>query len=284
MTKKILIAGATGFIGSRLVHELLANKFEVVILKRSIEDTTRIKKDLKKLKFFDTDKTDFTTIFNEQKIDFVINLVTNFGRGEANQPSQIAETNIIYGLKLIEASVEGGAECFFNVDSALNPDVNLYSYTKRVFRDIIKKHFKRRIKIFNCRLEHVYGENDDLFKFIPMAVSKLKKNEDLDMTDGKQKLDLIYVGDCVSAFIFLINNADKYKSSFSKFEIGTGKTISLGRFIKKIKEKLNSKSKINFGSVKYRSDEQMYSRADIKTVAGWRPKYDFERGILQLIK
>ena len=282
--KKILIAGATGFIGSHLTHEFLKNGFKVIILKRSFDDTARIKDDLTAVKVYDTDKIELASVFNEQKIDIVINLVTNFGRGAANKPSDIVETNIQYSLKLIEAAVNGKAQCFFNVDSALNPEINLYAYTKRAFREIIRKYFAEQIKIMNLRLEQVYGENDDLFKFIPMAVAKLKKNEALDMTVGEQKLDLIYINDCVSALVFLVKNVDKYSDRFNFFEIGTGKTILLKDFIQKIKEKLDSKSRINFGAIEYRAEEQMFSKANLSAMKGWQAKYSFEEGIEQLTK
>lgn len=284
MGKTILIAGATGFIGSHLIQPFLKNDFKVIVLKRSFDDTERIKNFLSLVKIFDIDKTDLVTVFNEQKIDIVINLVTNFGRGTANKPSDIVEANILYGLNLIEASVAGKAQCFFNVDSALNPDINLYAYTKRIFREIIQKHFSNQIMIMNLRLEQVYGENDDLFKFIPMAVAKLKKNETLDMTAGEQKLDLIHLQDCVSAFVFLVKNIDNYYGNFNYFEIGTGKTILLKEFIKKIKRKLKSTSKINFGAIEYRADEQMFSVADLSTMRGWKSEYSFDKGIDQLIR
>ncbi len=42
MTKKIAIAGATGFIGSKIVANLIQNEFEVVIIGRNIERAKKI--------------------------------------------------------------------------------------------------------------------------------------------------------------------------------------------------------------------------------------------------
>lgn len=283
MKKTILIAGAAGFIGSYLIEGLLDNNFKVIILKRSFDDISRIKKFENSYKHYDSDKVDLKIIFEQNKVDFVINLVTNFGRSNASRPSDLVEANILYGLKLIEASVAGGVKCFFSVDSSLDPEVSFYAYSKRVFREIIEKYFSNKIKIMNLRLEHVFGENDDLFKFIPMAVSKLKKNEPLDMSLGEQKIDLIYVRDCIDAFIFLIRNADKYKSQFNFFEIGTGKAISLKKFILMIKDEIGSKSEINFGVMPYREHEQMYSVADTATMKGWKAKHSIEDAIKHLV-
>lgn len=282
--KTVLVAGATGFIGSYLIERLVHDDYDVIVLKRSFDDVSRIERFGDKYKHYNSDKVDFKIIFTENKIDCVINLVTNFGRSSGSQPSDLVETNILYGLRLVEAAIAGGTDCFFNVDSALDPDVSLYAYSKRVFRDILEKYFVEKIKIMNLRLEHVYGENDDLYKFIPMAISKLKKNETLDMSLGEQQIDLIYVRDCVDAFLFLLEKADKIKQRINFFEIGTGQPVVLKDFILMIKDELKSKSIINFGAVPYRDHEQMYSKADLSTMMGWKPKYTTRETIKYLVK
>lgn len=101
--KKILIAGATGFIGSHLVKKLIQNNFGLIILKRSYDKTDRIKKYLNRVEIYDIDKEGIEKAFKENKIDMVINLVTNYGRDKQVLVSDIVESNILFGLKLIEA-------------------------------------------------------------------------------------------------------------------------------------------------------------------------------------
>lgn len=284
MKRTILIAGATGFIGSHLVERLLDDNHSLIILKRSFDQIDRIKKFSEKLKFYDTDKIGLDEIFKENKIDLVINLVTNFGRGQDSMPSSIVDTNLTYGLRLVEAAIKGKAGYFLSVDSSLDPKVNLYAYTKKIFKSILKDFMKGQIKILNLQLEYVYGENDDLSKFIPMAISKLEQGLDLEMSGGEQNLDFVYVRDCVDGFAYLINNLSENQPDFSEYEIGSGETIMLKDFIEKIKNKLNSNSKITLGAVPYRQNEQMYSRADIKTLGGWRPKFTMDQALNNVLK
>lgn len=281
--KKILIAGATGFIGSHLVKKLIQNNFELIILKRSYDKTDRIEKYLNSFKIYDIDKEGIERAFKENKVDMVINLVTNYGRDEQVLVSEIAETNILFGLKLIETAIKGHAKIYFNIDSSLKPEVNLYAYTKKVLKEIIKKYLADKIKIINLQLEYVYGENDDLSKFIPFAIEKLRNNEELKMSKGEQELDFIYVRDCVGAIAHIIKNADKYEKGYEEFEIGTGKTTSLKNFVEAIKKELHSKSKIDFGGIPYRENEQMYSKADIKKLQPWQPKYSMDEAIKKII-
>ena len=95
----ILLTGATGFLGSHILHRLLQTNHKVVILKRSFSNTWRINSVLSKVKFYDLDKTSIETAFKEQKIDIVIHTATNYGR--SNQPvSDIVDTNLMFSLKL----------------------------------------------------------------------------------------------------------------------------------------------------------------------------------------
>lgn len=279
-----MLAGATGFIGSHLVAAMLEKDFNIVVLKRSTDSFGKIDQYKERIKFYNADTQGFNQPFVDNKVDFVINLVTNFGRSKDNNPSDIADANIVYGLKLAESSIAAGVKYFFNVDSALDPKVNLYAYTKRVFREILEKYLSDKIVIMNLKLEHVYGENDALFKFIPMVVDKMKKNETVEMSRGEQQLDFVYIKDCVDAFIYLIENADKYQKQFNFFEIGSGETVPLKFFVEEIKRKTKSKSEIIFGAVAYRPDEQMYSKADLSKIRGWKPKYSLDFGIDQIIK
>lgn len=284
MIKTVLVSGATGFIGSHLLERLLLEKtFKIIILKRSFSNRKRINRFLKKVKVYDIDKCEIALPFQENRIDLVINLATNYGREEGVEPSQIIDTNVVFGLRLIEQASRAKVKYYFNIDSSLASNINLYAYSKKVFRHLIKVYFADKINVFNLRLEYVYGENDDLAKFIPFAISKLKNNQELNMSKGEQILDFIYVKDCVDAIVYLIKNCGDYHNNFEEFQIGTGGTIQLREFIEMIKKELGSKSIINYGSIPYRKNEQMYSKANISKLGKWQPKYKVKDSIKFLL-
>src|SRR3990167_6708390 len=132
MIKTILMFGASGFIGSHLLEELLRKNYNVVIVvKGSLADTWRIEKFFKQVKVYVMDQCGLDTLFLESKIDMVINLITNSGRNPAyNNLSQIMETNVILALKIIEEAKKAQVPCYCNVDSSLKSEVNIYAYSK----------------------------------------------------------------------------------------------------------------------------------------------------------
>ncbi len=143
----------------------------------------------------------------------------------------------------------------------------------------MKEYYKGSGKIFNLKLERIYGEGDDQTKFLTSLVTKLKKNEDINMTLGEQKIDFIHVNDCVDAILYIVLNEKKFTNSFEEFEIGFGKTVILRELVEFLKKQLNSHSIINYGAVPYRENEKMDARVSLAKLSGWSPKtsiYDID--------
>lgn len=79
----ILLTGATGFLGSHLLVALLAKGYEVVAVKRSFSDVSKIKDVLghAKLHFFDIELENPQSLFEEYSLDITIHTATEYGRG-----------------------------------------------------------------------------------------------------------------------------------------------------------------------------------------------------------
>ena len=70
---KVLLSGATGFLGSHLLHALLKVEHNVIIVKRSFSDTWRIKRHINDISCYDLDKVSLKDPFQlHGKIDAVI--------------------------------------------------------------------------------------------------------------------------------------------------------------------------------------------------------------------
>src|SRR5262245_50165067 len=101
MAEKLLLTGATGFLGSQLVRHLCNDSHEIVILKRSTSDTQRIEPFLSSLRLYDLDKTPLEKIFKENSFQTIIHCATDYGRKQV-QPLQIVEANLLLPLKLLQ--------------------------------------------------------------------------------------------------------------------------------------------------------------------------------------
>ncbi len=162
----ILLTGATGFLGSHLLDQLLRRGDEVVALTRSTSSHARIRPCLANpaLRLFEVDRNDPRDIFDRGQVDTIIHVATEYGRGDAPLYS-ILDANLILPLRLAELGIAGGVRCFINTDSFFNKYGNSYSnllnysLSKKSLLNWLEK-LAGDLKIINVVLEHMYGPGD----------------------------------------------------------------------------------------------------------------------------
>jgi len=285
--KKILITGATGFLGSHLLPALIGKGYDIIILKRSFSNTWRIQNVLSQIKSYDIDKTDMKKIFDENEIGGIIHLATDYGKKNDNNIIQMSKANIELPAQLLDSCTKYGIKFFINTHTFANNKYSLYSATKSAFTEIARYFAANyQVKFINMRLEYMYGEKDDYTKFVPFVIKSILEDKEIRATEGEQKRDFIYVKDIVDVYLKVLDNLKNLDKKFLEFEIGTGNSISLRDFVSEIEEKVNKKANIKWGEIPYRKNEIFDSKADIKkakNIIGWYPKYDISNGLKKTV-
>ena len=284
----ILLTGATGFLGSHLLEELIKRKYEVVILKRTTSNIFRIKSLLNKVISYDIDIQPLEVAFEQHKIDCVIHTACNYGKNE-NAFHDVFETNLNFGIKLLIASIRFNVATFINTDTLLKKNINIYSLSKKQFAEWLKIK-STEIQAINLKIEYIYGPNDDEDKFISWVLTELRnKSLEIGFTKGEQLRDFIYITDVVEAFIIILNNANKLES-YNEYDIATGDCVSVKYFLEKLKNSYENYfgsvvTKFQFGKLAYRKGEQMKIKTRNQKLVklGWFPKVNIEQGISKLI-
>jgi CDP-paratose synthetase len=289
LKNKILLTGATGFLGSHLLFTLINRGYEVVVLKRSSSDTWRIQHLANKYVSFDVDNQPLENVFQEQHFNFVIHTACHYGR-DGSSLSEIVDSNLIFGLNLLEAAVRNKVDTFINTGTLLPRELNSYSLSKNQFVDWLKQQ-SAKIQVINLRLEHMYGPKDAPTKFIAWLVMKLKQNKaEIKLTSGLQKRDFIYIDDVVSAFLCILENVNNV-NGYSEYEVGTGEAIEVKTFVENLKqvyEKMNGETTahLNFGAVPYREGEVMLFQVNNQPLRnlGWKPRVSLQQGLEYSLK
>ncbi|MBD3727260.1 MAG: NAD-dependent epimerase/dehydratase family protein, partial [Moraxella osloensis] len=219
----------------------------------------------------------------------VIHTACHYGRN-GSALSEVVESNLIFGLKVLEAAINYQVTTFINTDSFLPRDLNAYSLSKKQLIDWLKQQ-SSKIQVINLQLEHMYGPKDDSTKFIAWLVTQLKQNvSEINLTSGIQKRDFIYIDDVVSAFLCVLQSSTGLPS-FSEFEVGTGESIEVKTFVQNLKQVFEQRNgptstKLNFGAVPYRQGEIMEFKVDNQALRqlGWEPKVNLSQGLEQSLK
>lgn len=298
--KTILLTGGTGFLGSHLLRELVrANEYKIIILKRKTSSFKKIENvcensvfQNKNVSFIDfSDDFDIKQFFRENKISIMIHAATNYGRNE--NPSSVLKSNLIFPITLIEEAVKNGLELFINTDSYFNKPnqsyKNLldYSLSKKSF-NLWLEYYSSKVKIVNLRLEHIFGDFDNDNKFCESIIQQIavKKKNSINLTNGEQKRDFVFVDDVCNAYIQILKNYKKFFFNYLLFDVGTGVATSIRDFVSYVKEISKSDTELLFGTLPYREDEIMISYADVLPLYNWgfKSKFSWKEGVEKIIK
>jgi CDP-paratose synthetase len=289
-TMKILIAGASGFLGSTLALHFRRVGHEVGLLIREKSVLNRLQgqeSEFKVGRFSSAeDLASFVQAFSPQ---IVINTVCTYGR-QGESALQIMDANLRFGLILLQA-VEDLAypAAFFQAGTALQPDVSLYALSKHQFaawgRELCSRA-DRNTHFVHLKIQQMYGPLDDEAKF-PTQVMRacLENMRELRLTAGEQLRDFIYINDVVAAFDTLANNWEKLEKT-AELEVGSGHAVSIRNFVEIIHQLTHSTTALLFGALPYRPNEAMHCEADNTEMQklGWAPKYDLESGLRACIE
>jgi nucleoside-diphosphate-sugar epimerase len=131
------------------------------------------------------------------------------------------------------------------------------------------------------RIFFLYGPHEHPDRLISSVICSLLKGEPARCSHGNQIRDFLYVEDVADAFTALLGS-----NVTGPVNVASGCPISLRNIIYKIAEKIDRKDLIQLGAVPALANEPPLLVADVsrlKNEVGWLPKYNLDRGLEQTI-
>tara|TARA_B110000977_G_C11089774_1_gene496270 strand:- start:8009 stop:8884 length:876 start_codon:yes stop_codon:yes gene_type:complete len=273
----ILISGASGYLGSRLV-ESLSSAHNVVALIRSSSSTVRLQNLPVSIICHDKEGA-LDEVFRTYKPEIIINTVTLYGRND--EPiSALIDANIGFPIELLALAKKYRCKVFINTGTSLPDDISSYALTKNTFVKLAKLNTGHTLKFINVALEHFYGPSDNSSKFTSYVINQCLNGEDVQLTNGNQRRDFIYIDDVLSAYKIILSNLDKLER-FETIPLGSGTCPTVREFVETVHSCIDTKSKLEFGKVEMRENELMHSCADISRLSelGWVCVFSLVRGV-----
>jgi CDP-paratose synthetase len=279
MMGKVLLTGATGYLGFRILKRLIGKGFEVVVIKRENSMIDALRKFSPSILFYNNDDNSISQAFKDNAIDLVIHTATAYGRkGESFKEIKVANFDLPFNI-LVEA-LKNKVNYFINTGTSLPSLTNEYSFFKNQFKESLA-FCKSKITSINILLEHFYGPGDDPSKFITGMIEKMKANVDsIDLTAGTQVRDFIFVEDVLDAYMTIIDNLESFHGS-NDLPLGSGEPVTIRKLVQLMKEISGSSSNLNFGAIEMRTTELLHSDSDtsILNKLGWETSYTLEQGL-----
>ena len=277
----ILLPGGAGFIGSHTAVELLKEGKEIIIIDDFSNSTPKSIEAIKKItgkdfKFYEMDYADrekLEKVFEENKIDAVMNFAGFKAVGESVQkPIEYYTNNISGALVVLDVMRKYGCKKFIFSSSATvygDPEVipitenskvggttNPYGTTKLFIEQILKDIYKSDntwdiciLRYFNPVGAHESGLIGEEPKGIPnnlmpyiarVAAGVLPElsvfGNDYDTHDGTGVRDYIHVVDLAKGHVKALEKLDKENEGLYIYNLGTGTGYSVLDMVKAFEE------------------------------------------------
>lgn len=269
---RILLTGATGFLGSHLLRGLLQDGHTVIAWRRASSDISRVADMANHCVWINGDTAAPEEVFRENHVDAVIHCATVYGR--SGETDAVLEGNLRFPVRLLDAAIRTGCRYFINTDSffckqlpeRLKRGEGLYlpEYTlsKYQFREWGKlRAAQGAITFLNLQLEHVYGPGDRPGKFIPWLEEQFRSGvASVDLTDGTQLRDFVPVEGVVAAYLQALRDLPTMEG-YQSFSVGTGNAVPLRSFIEQLRDQAGASTELRFGAIPRKPEEIMFSAA-----------------------
>lgn len=287
---KILITGASGYVGSVLTNYLLSKKFKIIAI-----DTQWFGINLKKHKNLKIIKKDYREINNNdlKKVDSIIHLanIANDPGAELN-PQLSWNINVLGTMGLLELCKKNKVKQFIYASSgsvygikkerkvtenlSLLP-ISLYNKTKMIAERILMSYSKNmRIHIIRPATVCGYSNRLRLDVSVNMLTYQALKFKKITVLGGKQIRPNLHIQDMVRIYHHFLKNK---KIPDGCYNAGFENT-SIINLAKKIQKKLNCKI-----IIRQSNDPRSYRLNSDKLIkTGFKQKYFIEDGINELIK
>lgn len=290
--KKVLVTGATGFIGSQVTAELLRRGYEVhaLVYPKCVAEQPHFVQHTMNL----MDTQAVSTFLSEHKFENLIHLAWYVG--PKCQTSPLNLDWLTSSINLIKNFQKNGGRKVVATGSMSEYDfsygwckenctplksLSLYGQSKAALFEVITKFANYNNMSFTwLRLFNLYGPNEKSARLMPYVINAMLKNEDVKVSPCTQIQNYLHVKDAAKAIVQCFESDIQ-----GDINICSDKPIQLRDIVEKIAEYTNFKGRILWGAIPASFEQQFVSgdNSRITKEVGWKQEISLEDGLRDTI-
>ena len=291
---RVLVTGASGFIGTRSIHHLLSAGYEVHpwyhgrpsapdpsghahfgdLLKEA--DQIRVLREsnpahLLHLAWYAVPGKFWSSPENLLWSAASLQLLLHFAQGEGER-CLVAGTCAEYEWQPETLCKE--------TETPIRPR-SLYGICKNSVREIISVAASQlKIQVAWGRIFFVYGPHEAGERFVPSVVCPLLQDQVSLCTEGKQMRDFMHVDDVARAFVTVLESG-----ATGAVNIASGTPVSLNQIATTIADQLGKRHLLKLGGIETRADDPLKLVANTSRLNGFgfKPRFDLDSGLADTI-
>jgi UDP-glucose 4-epimerase len=285
---RVIVTGASGFIGHNLVKRLSHINASTVVI-----DRIQPAEHFPNVEF---EWADLRHLNQMYEADYLIHLaaVTNAGYAE-KYPMETYETNVLGTVNLLNhvkigkrilfpstALVYQASEDPINEDGELDQS-STYAQSKSIGEQVLRFHSMRHgIDHTLVRFFNVFGPGQLPMYIIPQILRQILEENKVTVRNGAVMRDMLFVDDCIEAVLRL---AVTPEAANTVFNIGSGEIVSIADIARQAIE-VSGQSGVKFTDLEQNINFSPTSiRADIRKVSeavDWLPRVSLREGLKRM--
>jgi nucleoside-diphosphate-sugar epimerase len=289
--QRVLITGASGFIGSHLCRRLCESGAEIHAISRTQRSGGE-----KSPYWWQGDLTEVGRVRDLLRIikpDLVFHLASYVaGTRDVSAVMTTFRNNLLSTVNLLIILSEIGCKRVILAGSLEEPEqeklssipCSPYAAAKWAASAYARMFYALyQLPVVILRIFMVYGPaQQDVRKLIPYTILSLLRGEVPKFTSGHRPVDWIYVEDVVEGFLAAAQAAHIEGNTL---DIGTGNLVSIRTVVDYLVHLINPQIEPLFGALAERPLEQIRAADTARTYAliGWKPTTSLEEGLKQTV-
>jgi nucleoside-diphosphate-sugar epimerase len=296
---KVLVTGASGFIGGHLVDRLLANGSAVTVLIRSESVLpNRWLGRIAPVLCDDWSEPGLMRALPTFDCDTVFHLAAYGVRPDNRDIGRMIQINVEVPVTLVRLCRQWRAQLVISgtFSEYMKPASNdlvtelsplepykLYGSSKAaggLIASAIAKDLDVGLRIL--RLFKVYGAGEAPHRLLPALVSGLSREQRVAISSGMQVLDFVYIDDVIDALLRAADHV-RDRGAVATWNVATGQGHSVRHFAEFVANAMNvDGSLLGFGEISMRKDDESWlvgSPELILAELGWHPRINLETGV-----
>jgi UDP-glucose 4-epimerase len=290
--QRILVTGASGFIGSHLCSRLCLEGAEVHAVFRSDRPVHP-----GGLHWSRADLSDFSEakrLVRQVRPELIFHLASHVkGAPDLEHVLPTFQSNLQSTVNLLVLAAESGCRRIILTGSLAEPEVESgeafpsapYAAAKWAASGYARMfHALYRLPVTIARVFMVYGPaQKDLTKLIPYVTLSLLQGKTPRITSGQRLVDWIYVSDVVSGFLAL---AQTPGVDGMTVDIGSGALVSIREIVQQLIPLIDTTATADFGALPDRPLEptRVAKIGDTWSQTGWKPRVSLAEGLQRTVE
>jgi nucleoside-diphosphate-sugar epimerase len=268
--RRVVLTGATGFIGSYLAEELVAQGYEVIALRRSQSNTWRVAAVEAQLTWINTDNSHWEQQLQALQPEYLVHSAwLGVGVGQRDDwQSQLS--NLTFTMQLLQALSQGplkkvvvlGSQAEYGAfegridESHSTLPTAAYGAVKIATLQLVRAYCEAHsLEWYWLRVFAVFGPREDAHWFVSFVAANLLRQQPPDLTDCEQRYDYLFVPDLARAIVQTLPAAPGLSGVYN---IGSNHATGLREIVDTLRKLTNSASGANYGALPYRPGQVMY--------------------------